>query len=205
MPLFSWMKWSHDTRVKAQDEVESLKSSRVVPSCMLIRELLWHVEERERLTRELEWEHRLAHSTLNLHWCHYPRLRTLIPTSELHQLEFLCSQIPPIHAASVLSRCLVAVMLCPHISMLSTGASCYCIDTVSDSRQSREDPKGEGGRASCQRKPLCVTVTETGKVGCEHVKVKDALVQLISMLAIMIKKGLKSCSTYLNTVTYYFP
>uniref|UniRef100_A0A3Q1IUG7 Uncharacterized protein n=1 Tax=Anabas testudineus TaxID=64144 RepID=A0A3Q1IUG7_ANATE len=104
MPLFRWMKWSHDTRADAQDEAQSLKTSRVVPSCMLIRELLWHVEEQERMARELEWEHRLAHSTLGLHWCQYPRLRTLIPTSELHQLEFLCSQIPPIHAASVLTR-----------------------------------------------------------------------------------------------------
>ncbi|XP_049917524.1 protein RD3-like [Epinephelus moara] len=105
MPLFSWMKWSHETRVQAQDEAPPLKSSGVVPSRMLIRELLWHVEERERLARELEQEHRLTHSPPGLHWFQkYPRLRTLIPTSELHQLEFLCAQIPPIHAATVLSR-----------------------------------------------------------------------------------------------------
>lgn len=150
MPLFRWMKWSHDTRADAQDEAQSLKTSRVVPSCMLIRELLWHVEEQERMARELEWEHRLAHSTLGLHWCQYPRLRTLIPTSELHQLEFLCSQIPPIHAASVLTRCLGAVLLYPHISISSTEASCYCINNGCDSKQSKEDPKGKGGRASCQ-------------------------------------------------------
>lgn len=41
-------------------------------------------------------------------------------------------------------------MLRPHISMLSAVASCYCINTRPDSRQSREDPKGTGGRASCQ-------------------------------------------------------
>ncbi|XP_030299265.1 protein RD3-like isoform X1 [Sparus aurata] len=105
MPLFSWMKWSQDSRVQAQDEGTPLKTSGVVPSRMLIRELLWHVEERERLARELEREHRLAHSALGLHWFQkYPRLRTLIPTSELHQLEFLCAQIPPIHAATILSR-----------------------------------------------------------------------------------------------------
>ncbi|XP_070776591.1 protein RD3-like [Enoplosus armatus] len=105
MPLFSWMKWSHETRVRAQDEAAPLKTSGVIPSRMLIRELLWHVEERERLARELEREQRLAHSALGLHWFQkYPRLRTLIPTSELHQLEFLCAQIPPIHAATVLSR-----------------------------------------------------------------------------------------------------
>ncbi|XP_076604684.1 protein RD3-like [Chaetodon auriga] len=105
MPLFRWMKLSHDTRVQAQDEVPSRKTSGVVLSRMLIGELLWHVEERERLARELEREHRLAHSALGFHWFQkYPRLRTLIPTSELHQLEFLCAQIPPIHAATVLSR-----------------------------------------------------------------------------------------------------
>lgn len=118
MPLFSWMRWSHDTRVEAPAEANSLQHSRTVPSCTLIRELLWHVEERERLARELEWEHRLAHDKLDIHWCHYPRLRSLIPASELRQLEVLCAQIPPIHAASVLCRCFVAAMLCPHICRL---------------------------------------------------------------------------------------
>ncbi|XP_031702882.1 protein RD3-like [Anarrhichthys ocellatus] len=105
MPLFSWMKWSHETKVQAREEAAPPKTSVVVPSRMLIRELLWHVEERERLVRELDREHRLAHGALGLHWFQkYPRLRTLIPTSELHQLEFLCAQIPPVHAATVLSR-----------------------------------------------------------------------------------------------------
>lgn len=113
MPLFSWMKWSHDTRVQVRDEAPPPKTSGAAPSRMLIRELLWHMEERERLARELEREHRLVYSTLGLRWFQkYPRLRTLIPTSELHQLEFLCAQIPPIHAATVLSRCLAAAMAC---------------------------------------------------------------------------------------------
>ncbi|XP_044230340.1 protein RD3-like [Thunnus albacares] len=105
MPLFNWMKWSHETSVQDQDEAPSLKTPGVLPSRMLIKELLWHVEEREHLARELERENRLAYSALGLHWFQrYPRLRTLIPTSELHQLEFLCAQIPPIHVANVLSR-----------------------------------------------------------------------------------------------------
>lgn len=111
MSLFSWMKWSNDARVQPQDEATPMKTSGVVASRMLIRELLWHVEEHEQLTRELEQEHRLAHSALGLHWFQkYPKLRTLISTSELHQLEFLCAQIPAIHAATVLSRCLVAAI-----------------------------------------------------------------------------------------------
>ncbi|KAM8915291.1 protein RD3-like [Spinachia spinachia] len=105
MPLFSWMKWSYEIKAQAQDEVDLSKTSGVVPSGLLIRELMWHVEERERSVRELDRELRLAHGALDLLWFqNYPRLRTLIPTSELHQLEFLCAQIPPIHAATVLSR-----------------------------------------------------------------------------------------------------
>lgn len=115
MSLFSWMKWSNDARVQPQDEVTPLRSSGVIASRMLIRELLWHVEEHERLARELECEHRLTHSAPGLHWFqNYPKLQTLISTSELHQLEFLCAQIPPIHAATVLSRCLVAAIPYSH-------------------------------------------------------------------------------------------
>ncbi|CAJ1073595.1 protein RD3-like [Xyrichtys novacula] len=105
MPLFSWMKWTTETKAQAETEEAPFKTPEVVPSRMLIRELLWHVEERERLARELERENRLTHSALGTHWFQkYPRLRTLIPTSELHQLEFLCAQIPFVHAATVLSR-----------------------------------------------------------------------------------------------------
>uniref|UniRef100_A0A672IKE5 Protein RD3-like n=1 Tax=Salarias fasciatus TaxID=181472 RepID=A0A672IKE5_SALFA len=105
MPLFSWMKWPHETPRPAQTGTPSPRGSGVAPSRMLITELLWHVEERERLAREVEREHRLAHDAPSLHWFQkYPRLRTLIPSSELRQLEFLCAQIPPVHAAAVLSR-----------------------------------------------------------------------------------------------------
>ncbi|XP_056282659.1 protein RD3-like isoform X1 [Pseudoliparis swirei] len=105
MPLFSWMKWSHETKAQARDEAAPPKTSVVVPGRVSIGELLWHVEERERSVRELDREHRLTRGALGLHWFQkYPRLQTLIPTSERHQLEFLCAQIPPVDAASVLSR-----------------------------------------------------------------------------------------------------
>lgn len=105
MSLFSWMRWSNDTRAQPKDEATPLKTTGVAASRMLIRELLWHVEEHERLARDLEREQHLVHSALGLHWFQkYPKLRTLISTSELQQLEFLCAQIPPIHAAAVLSR-----------------------------------------------------------------------------------------------------
>lgn len=139
----------------------------------------------------------------------YPRLQTLIPTSELYQLEFLCAQIPPIHAATVLYRCVLAT-LHPHISMLSTVASCYWITTRHDSRQSRDEPEGEGegSRASCQEKPLCVTVTEAGDGGCEHGKVKPdcrAFLSSSSLLETTLHYFLKISSTWsLTTVTYLF-
>lgn len=106
MPLFSWMKWSRAEREKAQDEGAS---TGVSPSCTLIRELLWHVEERECMAREVEQEHKLAHNTTGYpHWLQsYPRLRTLIPASEHRQLEHLCAQIHPMHTATVLSRYIV--------------------------------------------------------------------------------------------------
>ncbi|MBN3301199.1 RD3L protein, partial [Amia calva] len=70
-----------------------------------MRELLWHVEERGRLERELEREHRLAHGTPEYHWLHrYPSLRSLVPPSERRQLEHLCAQIQPTQTATVLSR-----------------------------------------------------------------------------------------------------
>ncbi|KAM4723417.1 protein RD3-like [Anableps anableps] len=101
MPLFSWMKWSHQTKAQTQ----SLSRAEVVPGHMLLTELLWHVEEQERLARQLERENRLSHGALGLRWFQkYPKLRTLISSSELHQLEFLCSQVPPICTATVVSR-----------------------------------------------------------------------------------------------------
>lgn len=176
MPLFSWMKWPHETRVQA--EAPPLKtSSGTVPNRVLIRELLWHVEEREQLARELEREHRLAHGAQALHWFQkYPRLQTLIPASDVRQLEFLCAQIPPIHAAAVLSRCLVAAAPRPILTLVCCQQWLAAIASTQGltAGQSREDPKGKR-QGKLPRKPLCVTVTAAGDVGCEHVKVKDAL------------------------------
>ncbi|XP_067099344.1 protein RD3-like [Osmerus mordax] len=104
MPLFGWMKWSRAEGERAHAESMSLAPGPAA-SRMLIRELLWHLEEKERLARELEQEQRLAHSALGLRWLqNYPRLRTLIPPSEHLQLERLCAQIQPVHTATVLSR-----------------------------------------------------------------------------------------------------
>ncbi|KAI1895357.1 hypothetical protein AGOR_G00105460 [Albula goreensis] len=101
MPLFGWMKWP-----RAESErVQGMSKESGGPSRTLMRELLWHVEERERLAREVEREHRLSHGTIGYHWMRsYPSLRSLIPPSERQQLEYLCAQIQPSHTATVLSR-----------------------------------------------------------------------------------------------------
>uniref|UniRef100_A0A3B5M8T4 Protein RD3-like n=1 Tax=Xiphophorus couchianus TaxID=32473 RepID=A0A3B5M8T4_9TELE len=101
MPLFGWMKWPNQTRAQTR----SPSRAEPAPGHMLLTELLWHVEERERLAKQLERENRLAHSALGLRWFQkYPKLRTLVSSSELHQLEFLCSQVPPVDTAAVVSR-----------------------------------------------------------------------------------------------------
>ncbi|XP_043999511.1 protein RD3-like [Gambusia affinis] len=101
MPLFGWMKWSNQTRAQTR----SPSRAEPVSGHVLLTELLWHVEERECLARQLERENRLAHSALGLRWFQkHPRLRTLVSSSEMHQLEFLCSQVPPVDTATVVSR-----------------------------------------------------------------------------------------------------
>ncbi|XP_077395489.1 protein RD3-like [Festucalex cinctus] len=103
MPFFRWPKWSHDPSTKTETSSQSLPGDRA--SHELTRELLWHEQEREYTARMLEMEHRLARSAVD-HPCFQrcPRWKTLIPASELDQLEVLCASIPPVHAAAALSR-----------------------------------------------------------------------------------------------------
>ncbi|XP_041122753.1 protein RD3-like [Polyodon spathula] len=97
MPLFGWMKWS-------KPEVDSpVQKHSKVPTKTLMRELLWHMEKRERLVRETE--QRILQTGMEHKWQQsYQSLKSLIPPSERRQLEHLCSQIQPSHTASVLSR-----------------------------------------------------------------------------------------------------
>ncbi|XP_057715251.1 protein RD3-like isoform X2 [Corythoichthys intestinalis] len=89
---FSWPKWSHDT--SAQTEASSRKRPEDQQSYELIQELLWHLQERK--AGSLELERRLPRG--------YTWFHTLIPASELDQLEVLCAGIPPVCAAALLSR-----------------------------------------------------------------------------------------------------
>nr|XP_057945963.1 protein RD3-like [Doryrhamphus excisus] len=103
MPLFSWPKVFHEK--SSQSEAQSCRTDQDRPSHVLLQELLWHLQERERTARMLEQEHRLADVAADHHCFHRcPRLRSVIPTSELRQLELLCASIPAVHAAAVLSR-----------------------------------------------------------------------------------------------------
>lgn len=105
MYLFSWMKRSNSTTAQPTDGATPVKSTGAATSPALIKELLWHLEEHETLARESERGRPPVHSSQGPHWFKkYPKLRNLISTSELHQLELLCSQIPPVHTAAVLSR-----------------------------------------------------------------------------------------------------
>ncbi|KAJ8341288.1 hypothetical protein SKAU_G00335790 [Synaphobranchus kaupii] len=119
MPLFGWMKRPRGDGEREQGVAREPGG----PSRTLMRELLWHVEERERLAREVEREHHLSHGTLGYGWMRsYPSLRSLIPPSERQQLEYLCAQIPPVHTAAVLCRDGYFALEGQHVSNSSTPA-----------------------------------------------------------------------------------
>lgn len=102
--MFSWIKGPNDSRTPSRHSTSLHKCPGAAPSRMLIRELLFHAEEHERLK---EWKQ----GALGLSWFHkYPKLQTIITTSELQQLEILCAQIPPSHAATVLARYLIVTI-----------------------------------------------------------------------------------------------
>lgn len=99
------MRRSNGTGTQPKDEATPLKTTGATASHTLIGELLWHLEEHGHMASEPERERRPVQSGRGLYWFEkYPKLRNLISTSELQQLELLCAQIPPVHAAAVLSR-----------------------------------------------------------------------------------------------------
>ncbi|XP_051776087.1 protein RD3-like [Erpetoichthys calabaricus] len=99
MPLFGWMKWPRSETDQPEQKLSE------VPTKTLMREILWQVEERERMVREMERDQRIPYSGTDYCWSHsYESLKGLIPTSEQRQLEHLCSQIQPKYIATVLTR-----------------------------------------------------------------------------------------------------
>ncbi|NXS01825.1 RD3L protein, partial [Oxylabes madagascariensis] len=100
MPLFGWMKWS---------KTDSYKSTRCpgseVVTKTLLRELKWHLKERERLVQEIENEQKVQKTGMDYNWLkNYQNPQATIPATEQRQLEVLCSQIQPCQTGTVLSR-----------------------------------------------------------------------------------------------------
>lgn len=164
--MFSWIKWPNESRRQSRHSTTPLNTSGAAASRMLIRELLFHVEEHERLRERRQ-------GAPGLSWFQkYPKLQTIVTMSELQQLEFLCSQIPPTHAATVLSRYLIATQ---HININMLSKVARCITARPDSRQKKQKrAKGDVRLDELPEKPLCVTVTVAGdEISVYTVKVKD--------------------------------
>uniref|UniRef100_A0A671QH13 Si:ch211-253p18.5 n=1 Tax=Sinocyclocheilus anshuiensis TaxID=1608454 RepID=A0A671QH13_9TELE len=78
----------------------------VLSTCrMLLREMLWQLEQRVLQVQEEEFQYCISHGILGYrHPPAYPSLLAPIPASEHRQLEHLCGRILPSHTAIVLSR-----------------------------------------------------------------------------------------------------
>ncbi|XP_015273289.1 PREDICTED: protein RD3-like [Gekko japonicus] len=100
MPFFGWMKWPKNYSYKTGQ----YPGSEVVTKTLL-RELKWHLKERERLVQELESDHRVQKTATDYNWLKsYQNPQITIPATEQRQLEVLCSQIQPCQTGIILSR-----------------------------------------------------------------------------------------------------
>ncbi|XP_007455650.1 PREDICTED: protein RD3-like [Lipotes vexillifer] len=100
MPLFGWMKWP---------KYNSYKSTRYpdseVVTKTLLRELKWHLKERERLIQEIENEQKVKKTGVDYNWLRDDQdPQATIPATEQRQLEVLCSQVQACQTGAVLSR-----------------------------------------------------------------------------------------------------
>lgn len=100
MPLFGWMKWP---------KLNSYKSTRYpdseVVTKTLLRELKWHLKERERLIQEIENEQKVKRTGVDYNCLrNYQNPHATIPATEQRQLEVLCSQVQPCQTGAILSR-----------------------------------------------------------------------------------------------------
>lgn len=100
MPLFGWMKWPrHDSCPPTH------RPGSDVVTKTLLRELKWHLKERERLIQEIESEQKVRQTGVDYDWLRTPQNpHTAIPAPEQRRLEVLCSQVRPCQAGSILSR-----------------------------------------------------------------------------------------------------
>ncbi|XP_005653597.1 protein RD3-like [Sus scrofa] len=100
MPLFGWMKWPKYESYKPTHYPDS-----DVVTKTLLRELKWHLKERERLLQEIENEEKVKKTGVDYNWLrNYQNPHATIPASEQRQLQVLCSQVQPCQTATILSR-----------------------------------------------------------------------------------------------------
>ncbi|XP_012601922.1 protein RD3-like [Microcebus murinus] len=100
MPLFGWMKWPKNDSYKPTH----CPGSDVVTKTLL-RELKWHLKERERLIQEIENEQKVKKTGVDYNWLrYYQNPHTTIPVTEQRQLEVLCSQVQLCQTGTILSR-----------------------------------------------------------------------------------------------------
>ncbi|XP_006003386.1 protein RD3-like [Latimeria chalumnae] len=100
MPLFGWMKWVKSDSYKPPQNSDSEAVTRT-----LMRELTWHMKERERLVQETENEQKLLHTGVDYIWLRSREsLKPPIAATERRKLEILCSQVQPCHTGTVLCR-----------------------------------------------------------------------------------------------------
>ncbi|PNI97094.1 RD3L isoform 1 [Pan troglodytes] len=100
MPLFGWMKWPKNDSYKPTH----YPGSDIVTKTLL-RELKWHLKERERLIQEIENEQKVKKTGVDYNWLrNYQNPHTTIPVTEQRQLEVLCSQVQPCQTGTILSR-----------------------------------------------------------------------------------------------------
>nr|XP_016846159.1 PREDICTED: protein RD3-like isoform X1 [Anolis carolinensis] len=100
MPFFGWMKWPKNYSYKTGQ----YPGSEVVTKTLL-RELKWHLKERERLIQEIENEQKVQKTGVDYNWLKSSQSPQItIPATEQRQLEVLCSQIQPCQTGIILSR-----------------------------------------------------------------------------------------------------
>ncbi|OBS65717.1 hypothetical protein A6R68_05790, partial [Neotoma lepida] len=99
MPLFSWMKWPKTDSYKQTHRAGSEGVTKT-----LLRELKWHLKERERLIQEIQSEQKVKRTGVDYNWLRNQNPHATIPATEQRQLEVLCSQVQPCQTGTILSR-----------------------------------------------------------------------------------------------------
>ncbi|XP_054423630.1 protein RD3-like [Pteronotus mesoamericanus] len=100
MPLFGWTKWPKYNSYRPNRRPGSEAATK-----MLLRELQWHLKERERRVQEIADEQNGKETGVDDSRLRDRQIpRTAIPATAQGQLEALCAQLRPCQAGAVLSR-----------------------------------------------------------------------------------------------------